>query len=120
VAYQSDESGKSEVYVAPLSGTGSKSEISTQGGRSPLWSRNGRELFYEDYANQLVAVDIPAGPVFRPGRQQALFQLDSRGEYAVTPDPNRFLVEHVPQLTSTFVTVNNWFDDVLRRAALKH
>ena len=46
LAYQSQESGKSEVYVQPFSGSGGKWQISTGGGYFPKWSRNGKELFY--------------------------------------------------------------------------
>jgi Tol biopolymer transport system component len=88
VAYESDESGKFEVYVAPFSGTGGKSQVSSQGARHPEWSRTGRELFYVDSSSsQLMAVDVPAGPLFRPGHPHALFKLSEDAGYDVTPDP---------------------------------
>ena len=46
LAYGSDESGRNEVYVRPFPGPGSKYQISREGGNSPVWHRNGRELFY--------------------------------------------------------------------------
>jgi Tol biopolymer transport system component len=123
VAYRSNESGKAEVYVAPFSGPGGKSQISTHGGSTAIWSRSGRELFYQEPdTNQLMAVDVPTGSVFRPGTPHALFKLAEDAGYDVTPDPNLFLVEHVPerQTPYTFVTVTNWFDELLRRAPVKH
>jgi len=76
LAYTSDESGKSEVYVEPFPEPGGKSQISTRGGAGAMWSRNGRELFYsETGTNKLMAVDVPAGPVFRVGHPHALFKI---------------------------------------------
>ena len=49
-AYQSDETGRPEVYVVPSSGGGPRVAISTEGGAAPVWSRNGRELFYRSGA----------------------------------------------------------------------
>lgn len=122
VAYDSRESGKSEVYVVPFPGPGGKSQISTQGGIRPVWSRSGRELFYRELdTNQLMAVDVETAPAFRAGRPHALFKLPPVGAYDVMPDGKRFLVERAPErvATSTFITVTNWFDDLLRRAPLK-
>jgi eukaryotic-like serine/threonine-protein kinase len=125
MAYGSDESGKYEAYVVPFPGPGGKSQISTQGGRFPVWSRSGRELFYvEPDTNQLMAVDVSAGPQFRAGQSHALFKLTGSIAdlmFDVTPDPKRFLVARVPEgtVTSTFVTITNWFDDLRRRAPVK-
>ena len=46
VAYVSIESGRLEVYVRPVSGPGGKQQVSTEGGNSVVWSRDGSELFY--------------------------------------------------------------------------
>src|SRR4029079_11864768 len=46
IAFSSNESGRAEVYVAPFPGPGAKVLLSGEGGHSPAWSRNGRELFY--------------------------------------------------------------------------
>ena len=124
VAYESDESGKYEVYVEPFPGPGGKTQISTQGGYGAVWARNGRELFYiEPSTWQLMAVDIATGPQFRAGSQKALFKVTATSVddilFDVTPDPKRFLVGRVEQegnTGSTFVIITNWFDDLRRRA----
>jgi hypothetical protein len=69
-----------------------------------------------------MAVDISAGPVFRGGHPQALFKPTSGAGHGVTPDSKRFLVEKIPEssTTTTFVTITNWFDDLRRRAPVKH
>jgi Tol biopolymer transport system component len=57
LAYASDESGQPEVYVQSFPEAGEKYQMSTDGGASPLWSKNGKELFYR-IDDQLLAVDI--------------------------------------------------------------
>ena len=54
LAYQSDETGQAEVYVQPYPGPGGRLQISTQGGREPLWGPDGRELFYRDARGDLM------------------------------------------------------------------
>ena len=61
MAYQSDDSGKYEIYVRPFSGQGGgKWQISTGGGQLAIWSRNGRELFFESLDNHIMVVDYTA------------------------------------------------------------
>jgi eukaryotic-like serine/threonine-protein kinase len=122
VAYDSDESGRYEVYVVPFSGPGSKTQVSTQGGLGPEWSHNGRELIYgSKETNKLMAVDVQTRPVFRAGQPQALFKIVFPGQFEVTPDLNRFLVQRVTEkaATTTFVTITDWFEDLTRRVPVK-
>src|SRR5260370_3242679 len=62
IAYLSNESGRSEVYVRPYPGPGGKWQISTNGGAHPNWSPNRRELFYESPApdNRIMVTDYTA------------------------------------------------------------
>src|ERR1700739_3608398 len=73
VAYASDESGRNEIYVQPYPGPGGKWQISTVGGREPLWNRNSRELFYRN-GNKVMAVEITTKPSFSPGTPKMLFE----------------------------------------------
>ena len=73
LAYVSDESGRDEVYVAPFPGPGEKYPISTGGGRAPVWSRDGRELFYRN-GREIMAVAIELKPTFESGRPVRLFE----------------------------------------------
>ena len=64
----SDETGQFEVYVRPYAAPDSgRWKVSANGGRSPLWSRDGRELFYRDFGGALLSVPIAAGHTFMPG-----------------------------------------------------
>ena len=54
LAYMSDESGRLEIYAQAFPGPGEKYTLSTQGGKEPVWSRDGREIFYRDGDRMMV------------------------------------------------------------------
>src|SRR5262249_21779176 len=58
VAYSSNESGKTEIYVAPFPGPGGNWKVSSAGGSEPRWRRDGKELFYLAPDGKLMAVDL--------------------------------------------------------------
>ncbi|HQQ76824.1 MAG TPA: protein kinase [Thermoanaerobaculia bacterium] len=118
-AFDSLESGQREVYVQPLAG-GPKRQVSVDGGQMPVWSRNGRELFYAARNGTLMSVALrPDGGRLEAGEPQPLFplQFDLSGEltwhllpYGVTPDGERFLViRRAPGVEPDgVVVVSNW------------
>ena len=78
MAYASNESGKYEVYVRPFPEVNKgKWQVSTSGGNSPLWSPDGRELFYRS-GDAVMAVPVETEPTFKPGKPTVLF----RGTYS--------------------------------------
>ena len=97
IAYQSDASGRAEIYVQPFSGPGARQLISTNGGREPVWSRDGRELFYRENS-AVMAVAVATGDSFRAGASKLLFDgpylndLTGHASYDVSPDGPRFLM----------------------------
>lgn len=99
LAYVSDESGTAEVYIVPFPRGSGKWQVSTGGGRSPHWRRDGKELFYLSPSNKLMAVQIlESGSSLTVGSSRALFQTNppeslwaNRG-FDVTADGKRFLV----------------------------
>jgi Tol biopolymer transport system component len=113
VAYSSDETGTTEVYVAPFQRAGRREPISTAGGGSPRWRRDGKELFYIRGDNTLMAVPIGLGESsVEVDAARALFQTRFRNvalPYDVTAD-GRFLVNRsVEDPTPTAITlVVNW------------
>jgi serine/threonine-protein kinase len=126
LAYQSNESGKFEIYVRPFPDPGGKVAISTQGGALPRWSHSGRELFYQDPQNRIMAVDVETTPAFRAGQPRALFELhadapagnSSSSQWDVAPDGKRFLVFKAPEGQETgtkLQVVENWFEELRRR-----
>jgi serine/threonine protein kinase/Tol biopolymer transport system component len=104
VAYVSDESGTSNVYVRDFRGTGGRKwQVSTNGGHQPRWRGDGKELFFISPRGELTSVDIPAGVGAPPGRPKTLFQTSIFGGGAtlnnwywdLTPDGQRFLINTV-------------------------
>jgi hypothetical protein len=95
VAYQSDESSRSEVYVQSFPAGADKVQISTSGGSRPLWRADGKELFYITPTGMLMAVAVKPGPGFVVGAPEPLFQTwstDMLIQYAVARDGRRFVL----------------------------
>jgi len=117
LAYRSDESKRDEIYVVSFPQPGGKWQISTEGGHAPVWSRDGRELYYYSLDNKIMAVEIkPSAPgsQLQYGAPKALFEvrIPSNGVnvgFEVGRD-GRFLVPAlVEQQASTPMTVVlNW------------
>jgi Tol biopolymer transport system component len=95
LAYVSDESGKDEVYIESFPPGGSKWQVSVNGGTTPKWRRDGRELFYVSPQRELLAVPIRlSGPQsLELGTPIPLFPLP-RGPYDVSPDGRRFVMAY--------------------------
>jgi Tol biopolymer transport system component len=115
IAYESDESGRAEVYVQTLPLTNQKIQISTGGGANAAWSKTGGELFYLAANRELTAVPYRvSGTTFEPGTAKALFAIPgnvTRRAYAVTRDGRRFLVPKAMENTAAAEPVTvflNW------------
>ena len=125
LAYNSDESGRYEVYVRPFPEGTSKWQASTNGGRQPRWSSDGSELFYvEASTNMLMAVAVSTGSTFTVGAPQTLFAsqvlLDATipWRYDVFPDGQRFVLfgpvgddGDDDAATTTIRVVENWYEE---------
>ena len=116
IAYLSNETGRNEVDIRPVSGSFEQWQVSTGGGGSPRWRGDGRELYYASSDGYLMAVTIETQPVFRPGTPRKLLQLPARPDrdtpiFAdVTPDGKRFLLNVPVTARSTvgFHVIVNW------------
>ena len=111
VSYQANESGRDEVYVAPFSGPGGKRQVSTEGGGSPRWRRDGQEIFFLK-GQTLTAVDVRTnGSALEFGPPHPLLGPLPLGDfsYDVSKDGYRFLAEVTEQLAYPELTVvQNW------------
>jgi eukaryotic-like serine/threonine-protein kinase len=123
LAYASDESGRYEVYVQPYPGPGGKWQISTEGGREPLWNRNGREMFYRN-GNKMMAVEITTQPSFSAGTPKVLFEGPyqtnpvSTPNYDVSADGQRFLMLKAGEQAEAPAQINvvlNWFEELKQK-----
>jgi Tol biopolymer transport system component len=96
LAYSTNETGTFEVYVRPFPGPGGKKQISAGGGRYPIWSRNGRELFFLSLDRRITVVSYTANSdSFAAGKPQVWFErslADTGGSppYDLAPDGKRF------------------------------
>ncbi len=115
VAYASDESGRSEVYVAPFPGPGAKWQISNAGGGYPRWRANGRELFYFSTGKLMAAAVGLGADRVEVESVQPLFEMSrpgggARPYYDVSPDGQRFLhIVLASRATETPLTLlANW------------
>ncbi|MSV34782.1 MAG: serine/threonine-protein kinase [Bryobacterales bacterium] len=127
IAYQSFATGASEVYVQPFPGPGGKWLISTGGGRHPIWSRNGRELFYQAQDFRIMVVTYSAkGDSFAADKARPWAETQILAPNALywnldlAPDGKRFVVAPRREATggqkgSVHVTVLLNFFDQLRR-----
>jgi len=80
LVYQSDETGRTEIYIRALDGSGWKYQVSTGGGRVPVWPSEGNEIFFSPPDNKVMVAEVKftAGKVVT-GAQRALFDLESQG-----------------------------------------
>ena len=122
LAYDSDESGRSEVYVQPYPGPGPRWLISTDGGEfpvwSPVWSPEGLELFYRTN-DSMMSVKIDTVSTFTAGIPSVLFELPYTplSMYDVTRDGQHFVM--ITENQKTLVEVNlvlGWLDELNRLA----
>jgi Tol biopolymer transport system component len=91
VAYDSDESGRTEVYVAPFPGPGGARQISAAGGFDPRWRRDGKELFYVAPDSLMAAAVSIRNGTLEVGGVQKLMAAPQGGIYDVTADGQKFL-----------------------------
>jgi serine/threonine-protein kinase len=123
IAYQSRESGTGEVYVRPFPDAAQgRWQVSAGGGIDPVWSSDGRELFYRT-ATDLMQVLVEPADSFRVGAVDALFPtniVSLNNSYDVTPDGQRFLMIRPSEVENgmapELVLVKNWFEELKRLA----
>ena len=121
IAYQSNESGRFEIYLRPFpdSAGARYGPVSTSGGVQVRWRGDGRELFYLGLDDRLMAVPIRVGPgrqVIEAGTPVSLFptRLLARGpgvtvqQYDVSNDGTRFLMNTFEEVTSPISVILNW------------
>jgi serine/threonine-protein kinase len=120
IAYGSFESGGWEVYVEPYPGPGPKTKISTNGGHKPVWSRDGKELFYRSNGKMMVAATIETESEFRVVSHKELFEWEymhciNCQTYAVAPN-GQFLMVKDPKKSSLqrINVVLHWFEELKR------
>jgi Tol biopolymer transport system component/predicted Ser/Thr protein kinase len=110
VAYQSDETGQDEIFIASFPEPRQKVQVSSGGGHSPQWATNGRELFYVSADDKLTVVGLKmTAATIEPSRPHGLFSLDGLSStYDVAPDGKRFLVNQGVRDLAPPEVIMNW------------
>ena len=138
IAYTSNETTgaplKTEVYVRPFPEVNKgKWQVSTGGGNCPLWSPDGRELFYLSEDNNAMSVAVETKPTLRFGAPKVLFKNTNLGltvtsghPWDIHPDGKRFLMMEPPPAASSeekpkpkIIVVTNWFEELKQRVPVK-
>jgi serine/threonine-protein kinase len=116
VAYLSDETGRNEILVRSFPKADQRRQISKGADSGPVWSRNGREIFYRS-GDRMMAVAVRTAPTFTSGTPQALFEW-TFGDWDVSPDGQRFVTiqrPRRPQAPPQLVVVPDFLDELRAR-----
>lgn len=119
LAYFSDESGNYEIYVRPFPESGARIQVSTTGGTDPLWSRDGRTLFYRT-GNRIMAAAVRTSPTFSMTTRSVALEADfvanaSHPNHDIAPDGKHFLILRRAGGEAQSIIVHNWLPEVRSR-----
>ncbi len=133
MAYQSDRSGRYEIYVCSFPDVNKgKYQVTTGGGDSPLWSPDGKELFYRN-GDSYMAVDVETEPPLKYGKPEVLF----KGAYSSNSNPHNYTFWDISPIDKRFLMIKpaaaeaksradiprkisivvNWFEELKQRVA---
>ena len=133
LAYDSNETGRWEVFVRPFPEVNAgKWQVSTEGGHGPLWAHSGRELFFVNNVGEMVVAQIETASGFRVRERQMLFAIprgyegrsdDSFivGLYDIASDDERFLMarpfQDAEEISNELILVQNFFEELKARVS---
>jgi serine/threonine-protein kinase len=130
LAYQSDETGTTEVFVRPFPNVNDgKKQVSSGGGTAPLWSRDGKELFYLAGGKRMMSARVTSGPALSVGDPGLLFRvpddlLVAESRFYTPWDvgrDGRFIMARViggvSAASGSIVIVENWLEELRRLMA---
>ena len=125
LAYQSDESGVFEIYVMEYPSGAQKRRVSSGGGNGPLWSPDGRQLFFHNRSGRrFFGLDVKFEPELILGEPRLLFEGpfvasgDTKHSFDISPDGGRFMMVIAPETRESGVqpvVVLDWFPELLRQ-----
>jgi eukaryotic-like serine/threonine-protein kinase len=119
VAYGSNESGRTEIYVHAFAGQGGRLQVSTEGGIEPRWAPDGRALYFRD-GDRMMAVPLETGAALNPGTPRVLFEGSytrmgwPQANYDVAPNGKAFLMVRgdAQRLPTSINVIANWFEEL--------
>jgi len=121
LAFASDESGTFQLYVTPMPGPGGRYQVSTAGGVTPVWSPDGRRLYYA-YGGRLEAATLAFAPTFAVTARETLFEPGSssppsHANYDITPDGKQFVMLKPTGAEAQLIVVHDWKYELRERTA---
>src|SRR5262249_42799115 len=136
IAYTASELGRKNVFVQPFPPTGAKYQITTDGGISPIWSPDNKQLIYSQNPGSgignIMSIDVQTRPIrafgnFRPFPIKGFWHNGAPGSprcFDMTPDGKQFIVMRSPdeansRLTQQINFVLNWFTELQQRVPVK-
>jgi serine/threonine-protein kinase len=114
LAYQSNESGRFEIYVRPFPDIGARRQVSNQGGAEPIWSRSGNAIFYRTLSDGVESATVQAGATFAVGERHSVLPAAdyvndlTHASYDVWPDGSSFLMVKPVGSDSRPILIHNW------------
>jgi eukaryotic-like serine/threonine-protein kinase len=119
LAYQSNETGRFEIYVRPFPGSGARIQVSDNGGTEPIWGRDGRSLYYRSGDRDIQQVAIGTSDGLAIGVRRTAWTGEflanvTHANYDVAPD-GRFLVIRRAGAESQTIVVHNWVRELRAR-----
>ncbi|MCI0617337.1 hypothetical protein L0244_30550, partial [bacterium] len=123
IAYTSNETGRPQVYIRPFTGAGEAIQISVQGGKTPRWRNDGKELFFLALDGKIMSVQLNLGTPIQVSPPVALLEagrsIYTDNQYDVSPDGQRFLINRIldSKNSASVTVVLNWLSDNRASAA---
>jgi serine/threonine-protein kinase len=128
LAYESDASGRHEVYLNPYPGPGREVPVTTDGGKAPVWDPSGKALYYRDETgHKLYRVPVVTEPAIQVGSAELLFEGGFKADspwgrnYDISPKGDFFIMiqEEPPQPATQINVVLNWSEELKRLSAAR-
>jgi eukaryotic-like serine/threonine-protein kinase len=113
VAYQSDESGRGEIYVRSFPDGGGRAQISSEGGQFPVWARDASVLYYW-HDGRIMAATLARETPLRVTSREVVIQGPFQEQFDVAPDGSRFLVFEPQTAGVTLVVIPHWRTELRR------
>ena len=116
IAYQSDESGRREVYVRSFPNAGGRVQVSANGGDNPRWSKDGAGLFFLE-GSRLISATLSRDPTLRVVSREVLFDAPAVQDFDVARAGPQFLLVEGATSTLRLIVVPQWRTSMLQRIA---
>lgn len=123
LAYQTNETGRFEIYVRPFPASGARVQVSDKGGSEPMWGRSGRSLYFRGPVGEVVEVSVTTGDEFSIGPSSVVLTGDyltdaSHPNYDVSPDGRLLMLKRAGAESQTII-VHNWRAELRRKTAAR-